>query len=130
MVQVRGKRGLGQGGRSGRLGCGPGRRARVGSRRHLCRLPGFFALSQLMSRTNNEQRVLRLAGSSILSLGPLRLLRIHATGLGRFDARSMESSTAGVDSQLRRLARGGPSFRSRPSVGVGIRQALPRKPTG
>jgi hypothetical protein len=130
MVQVKGKEGSGHGGRSGRFGCGPRRRARVGSRRHLCGLPGLFALFQFRSRLNNEQRVLRVAGWSILSLGPLRLLGIHSTGSGWFNARSMGSSTVGVDSQLRRLARGGPSFRSRPGVGVGIRHALPRRPTG
>ena len=76
-----------------------------GTRLHLCRLAGLFALAQLMAQAKDEHLVLRLAGSSVPSLGPLQLLGIHVTGRGWYDpAGSTGSSVAGLDSQLPRLA--------------------------
>ena len=79
-------------------------------RLHLCKLPGLLALGQVMAQSSDEFRLLRLAGSSISSLGPFQLLGIHITDRGWYEPVGLTGSdVVGVESQLRNLAvLGGP----------------------
>jgi sugar diacid utilization regulator len=52
---------------------------------HLSKLRGLLALGQLMVENRDERSLLGLAGSSLPSLGPFRLVGIHLAGHGWAD---------------------------------------------
>ena len=52
---------------------------------HLSKLRGLLALGQLMVENRDERSLLGLAGSSLPSLGPFRLVGIHLAGRGWAD---------------------------------------------
>lgn len=49
----------------------------IDTREHLSKLQGLFILTQLIAESMDEDNMLRLAGSSVPSLGPVRLVGIH-----------------------------------------------------
>jgi DNA-binding PucR family transcriptional regulator len=66
-------------------------------------LQGLFVLGQLMSESTDEAHILRLAGSSVPSLGPFQLVGIHFPESGWYDlpgARSAAAALADVEGQL------------------------------
>ena len=73
------------------------------SREYLSKLQGVFVLVQLMAESTDENHILRLAGSSVPSLGPFRLLGIHFRESGWTNSPSAhppDRAQAEVESQL------------------------------
>lgn len=73
------------------------------SSENLSTLQGLFVLVQIMAESTNEDHIVRLAGSSIPSLGPFRLLGIHLRESGwceLSDGCPPRTARAEVESQL------------------------------
>jgi hypothetical protein len=51
----------------------------------LSKLQGLFILTQLIAESMDEDNMLRLAGSSVPSLGPVRLVGIHLRDTGWYE---------------------------------------------
>jgi sugar diacid utilization regulator len=82
----------------------------VDPREHLSKLQGLFVLSQLMAESRDQDHILRLAGSSVPSLGPFRLVGIHLRDSGwssQAGARGTPRARADIETQLAKLMGGG-----------------------